>query len=82
MASTKTAKKKMPVAQLPMKAAAIDRFGPPQVLKLHKLPVPKPGPEEVLIAVRSAGVGVWDASVADGSRGVEASLKPRRKKTS
>lgn len=67
MASTKTAKQKLPVAQLTMNAAAIDRFGPPQVLKLHKLPVPQPGPEEVLIAVHSAGVGVWDESVRDGS---------------
>ncbi|MGA8619670.1 MAG: hypothetical protein WB660_14280 [Candidatus Sulfotelmatobacter sp.] len=67
MVSTKTAKQKTPVAQLTMKAAAIDRFGPPQVLKLHKLPIPEPGPEEVLIAIQAAGVGVWDASVRDGS---------------
>jgi len=50
-----------------MKAAAIDRFGPPSVLKLHTLPVPAPGPREVLIALHSAGVGVWDASIRDGS---------------
>ena len=50
-----------------MKAAAIDRFGPPSVLKLHTLPAPEPGPEEVLITLHSAGVGVWDASVRDGS---------------
>jgi NADPH2:quinone reductase len=50
-----------------MKAAAIDRFGPPRVLKLHTLPVPRPGPKQVLIAVHAAGVGFWDASVRDGS---------------
>jgi len=50
-----------------MKAAAIDRFGPPSVLKLHTLPAPAPGPEEVLIALHSSGVGIWDASVRDGS---------------
>jgi NADPH:quinone reductase-like Zn-dependent oxidoreductase len=50
-----------------MKAAAIDRFGPPSVLKLHTLPVPEPGPSEVLIALYAAGVGVWDAQVRDGS---------------
>lgn len=50
-----------------MKAAAIDRFGPPFVLKLHRFPMPQPGPGEVLIALHSAGVGVWDASVRDGS---------------
>ena len=50
-----------------MKAAAADRFGPPSVLRLHTLPVPKPGPDQVLIAVDTAGVGVWDASIRDGS---------------
>jgi NADPH:quinone reductase len=41
-----------------MKAAAIGRFGPPLVLKLHTLPVPVPGDGEVLIASHAAGVGV------------------------
>jgi NADPH:quinone reductase len=50
-----------------MKAAAADRFGPPSVLTLHELPVPKPGPREVLIALDTAGVGSWDASIRDGS---------------
>jgi NADPH:quinone reductase len=50
-----------------MKAAAMDRFGPPSVLKVHTLQVPVPGPREVLIALHSAGVGVWDASIRDGS---------------
>jgi len=49
-----------------MKAAAIDRFGPPSVLKLHELPVPEPGPNEVLIALHDAGVGVWDADIRKG----------------
>src|SRR5262245_47459913 len=50
-----------------MKAAAIDRFGPPSALTLHTLPVPKPGPRDILIAVHAAGVGVWDESIRDGS---------------
>ena len=50
-----------------MKAAAIDRFGPPSVLKLHVVPVPEVGPNEVLIAVHAAGVGYWDARIRDGS---------------
>lgn len=50
-----------------MKAAAIDRFGPPSAIKLHTLPVPKPGPSEVLIALHGAGVGYWDASIRTGS---------------
>ncbi len=50
-----------------MEAAAIDRFGPPSALTLHRLPVPEPGPREVLIALHSAGVGSWDGLVRDGS---------------
>jgi NADPH2:quinone reductase len=50
-----------------MKAAAIDRFGPPSALTLHRLPVPKPGSHEVLIELDTIGVGSWDASIRDGS---------------
>ena len=50
-----------------MKAAAVDRFGPPSALTLHELPVPRPEPHEVLIAIDTAGVGSWDASIRDGS---------------
>ena len=50
-----------------MKAAAVDRFGPPSALTLHELPVPKPRPQEVLIAIDTAGIGGWDASIRDGS---------------
>jgi NADPH:quinone reductase-like Zn-dependent oxidoreductase len=50
-----------------MKAAAIDRFGPPSGLSLHELPVPRPEPDEVLIAIDTAGIGSWDASIRDGS---------------
>src|SRR5436189_4519286 len=50
-----------------MKAAAVDRFGPASVLTLHDVPVPRPGPHEVVIAIATAGVGSWDASIRDGS---------------
>jgi NADPH2:quinone reductase len=50
-----------------MEAAAIDRFGPPSVLTPRRLPLPKAGPGEVLIALHAAGVGVWDAKIRDGS---------------
>jgi NADPH:quinone reductase len=50
-----------------MQAAAIDKFGPPSALKPHELPVPRPSPREVLIALEWAGVGSWDASIRDGS---------------
>ena len=50
-----------------MIAAAVDRFGPPSALTVHELPVPKPGPHEVVIAIDTAGVGRWDAHIRVGS---------------
>jgi NADPH2:quinone reductase len=49
-----------------MRAIAIDRYGGPELLTLHTLPVPEPGPKDVLIAVHTAGVGGWDAAIRDG----------------
>jgi NADPH:quinone reductase len=45
-----------------MLAAAIDHGGGPDLLSIHRLPVPEPKAGEVLIAVHAAGVAVWDAS--------------------
>ncbi|HEU4643517.1 MAG TPA: NADP-dependent oxidoreductase [Gemmatimonadaceae bacterium] len=59
-----------------MKAAAIDRFGGPEVLTVHTLPVPEPGPREVLIEVHAAGVGVWDAGIRDGADAPERARFP------
>ena len=50
-----------------MKAAATDRFGPPSMLTLHDVSVPTPESNEVLIALETAGIGSWDASIRDGS---------------
>jgi NADPH:quinone reductase-like Zn-dependent oxidoreductase len=44
-----------------MLAAAIDRFGAPEVITPRKLAVPVPGPNEILIALHTSGVGPWDA---------------------
>lgn len=49
-----------------MRAAAIDRFGGPEVLTIHTLPVPDIEDNEVLIAVHTAGVGSWDADMRAG----------------
>jgi NADPH2:quinone reductase len=48
-----------------MRAAAIDRKGGPEVLTLHEVPVPKPGADEVLVALDTAGVGPWDIDVRE-----------------
>lgn len=49
-----------------MKAAAIDRFGGPEVLHMHSLTVPAPKPDEVLVELDIAGIGVWDPLVREG----------------
>jgi len=49
-----------------MKAAVIDSFGGPEVLHAADIPVPKPGKNEILIRVNSAGVGVWDPWLRGG----------------
>jgi NADPH:quinone reductase-like Zn-dependent oxidoreductase len=49
-----------------MKAAAIDRYGGPEVLHTETLPVPQLGPSQILIRVDSAGIGVWDPAVRTG----------------
>jgi NADPH:quinone reductase-like Zn-dependent oxidoreductase len=43
-----------------MKAAQFSRFGGPEVLEIVDLPDPRPGPGEVRIAVRAAGVNASD----------------------
>jgi NADPH:quinone reductase-like Zn-dependent oxidoreductase len=50
-----------------MKAAAVDRFGPPTNVHTELLPVPRLGTKEVLVEVAVAGVGVWDPYLIDGS---------------
>ena len=49
-----------------MRAAAIDRVGPPEVLTIHELPVPEIDTNEVLIDLETAGVGPWDADIREG----------------
>lgn len=65
----------VPVPQA-MQAAAIDHAGDSNVLTLHTLPVPKPSADEVLIAVHTAGVGIWDISVRRHPEGIKHSSFP------
>lgn len=67
MTTPKTAEPRAQAVPTTMRAAAIDRVGPPEVLSLHTLPTPKPGSGEVLIALHAAGVGIWDAEIRRGS---------------
>ncbi|WP_249998636.1 alcohol dehydrogenase catalytic domain-containing protein [Actinoplanes sp. M2I2] len=49
-----------------MKAVRFSRFGGPEVLEIVELPDPHPGPGEVRIAVRAAGVSVSDGKKRQG----------------
>jgi len=67
----------MTVSTDTMKAAAIDRFGGPDELSLHTLSIPDIGPDEVLVRVHTAGVGVWDPWVREGGFAKMSGEKPR-----
>jgi NADPH:quinone reductase-like Zn-dependent oxidoreductase len=49
-----------------MKAARVHRFGGPEAITLEDMARPSPGEGEVLIRVKAAGVGPWDAWVRSG----------------
>jgi NADPH:quinone reductase-like Zn-dependent oxidoreductase len=49
-----------------MRAAVFDRFGPPSVLRVAELPDPVPGPGEIRVRVRAAGVQPFDVAVRRG----------------
>jgi NADPH:quinone reductase-like Zn-dependent oxidoreductase len=57
-----------------MKAAAIDQFGGP--ITPHTLPVPQCGPDEILIRIETAGVGVWDPFEQQGGFAKMMGTKP------
>jgi NADPH:quinone reductase-like Zn-dependent oxidoreductase len=49
-----------------MRAFRVHRFGPPDVLAIETIARPVPGEAEVLVRIRAAGVGPWDAWVRAG----------------
>src|SRR5262245_11252813 len=49
-----------------MKAARIQQFGSPSVITIDDLPRPEPGAGELVVRVRAAGVGHWDALIREG----------------
>jgi NADPH:quinone reductase-like Zn-dependent oxidoreductase len=49
-----------------MKAARVLRFGPPSVIENDDLPRPEPAAGQLLVRVKAAGVGPWDALVREG----------------
>jgi NADPH:quinone reductase-like Zn-dependent oxidoreductase len=43
-----------------MRAVVYDRYGPPEVLRVEQVPVPAPGPEQVLVEVAATSVNLSD----------------------
>src|SRR5271169_6662386 len=52
--------------ELAVKAARIHSFGPPDVVVVEDVPMPSPGPNEILVRVMAAGVAPWDAIIREG----------------
>jgi hypothetical protein len=49
-----------------MKAARVLQFGPPSAITNVDLPRPEPAAGQLLVRVKAAGVGNWDALVREG----------------
>ncbi len=60
-----------------MFAAVLERFGTPAELKYRRIPVPRAARGEVLIRVRAAGVGRWDAFEREGGYAQMLGSSPR-----
>ncbi len=49
-----------------VRAIRVHKFGGVDTMRLDELPRPVPGPNEVLVAVKAAGVGPWDRLAREG----------------
>src|SRR5215470_6583102 len=50
-----------------MKAITLNAFGGPEVLRLAEVPIPEPGPGQIRIQVRAAGVNPIDGKIRSGA---------------
>jgi len=50
-----------------MKAVRFDEYGTVDVLDVREVPVPEPGPGQVLVAVKAAGINPGEVKIRDGS---------------
>ncbi|HEY3789531.1 MAG TPA: alcohol dehydrogenase catalytic domain-containing protein, partial [Urbifossiella sp.] len=50
-----------------MKAIRVHEFGGPETLKLEDVPDPKPGPNQLVVAVKAAGVNPVDTYIRNGT---------------
>src|SRR5262245_24078093 len=49
-----------------VKAARVTRFGPPSAIAIEDLPRPEAGAGQLVVRVKAAGVGNWDALIRSG----------------
>lgn len=49
-----------------MRAVVIDHFGGPDVFSIRNVSMPEPKPDQILVKVDSAGIGVWDDIEREG----------------
>jgi NADPH2:quinone reductase len=57
-----------------MKAIQVHKFGGPEVLEVHEIPTPKPGPGQILVRVRAAGVNPYDTYMRNGTYAIKPPL--------
>jgi NADPH:quinone reductase-like Zn-dependent oxidoreductase len=50
-----------------MKAIRFDTFGGPEVLHLAEVPLPSPGPGQIRVQIRAAGINPFDGKVRSGA---------------
>src|ERR1700760_3922820 len=48
------------------KAVRFDNYGGVEVLEVRDVPRPEPGPDQVLVAVRAAGINIGEAKIREG----------------
>ncbi len=57
-----------------MRAAQIVEYGPPSVIQVANIPRPQPQSGQLLVRVKAAGVGPWDALVREGRTAIPQTL--------
>ncbi len=60
-----------------MRAVTIDSFGGPEALSVRNVPVPEVGPNQILVQVESAGIGVWDVAEREGMLVARLGIQPK-----